>query len=31
MKYGIDIHVPIWMNLNNFGDPLTSHLAPPSG
>lgn len=30
MKFGTDIHVPIWMNFNNV-DPLTFHLAPPLG
>ncbi len=29
MKFGSDIHVPLRMNCNNFGDPSTFHLAPP--
>ncbi len=31
MKFGTDIHVPLWMNCNNFGDPLMFPLAPSSG
>ena len=30
-KCSTNIHVPCRMNLNDFGDPLTFHLAPPSG
>lgn len=26
MKFGIDIHVPLRMNSNHLGDPLTIHL-----
>ncbi len=28
MEFGADIHVPLRMNRNKFGDPLTFHLAP---
>lgn len=31
MTFGTDIHVPLWMNCNNYDDLLTFHLAPPSG
>ncbi len=31
MEFVADIHVPLRMNYNNFGDPLTFHLAPSSG
>ncbi len=31
IKSGTEIHVAWKMNSNNFGDPLTSHLAPPAG
>ncbi len=30
MKFATDIHVPLRVNHNNFGDPLTFHLAPSS-
>ncbi len=31
MKFGADIHVPPRINCDNFGVPLTFHLAPSSG
>ncbi len=31
MKLGIDIHVPLMMNHNNFGDLVTFHPAPLTG
>ncbi len=31
IKFGTNIHVPLRMNSNNFGDTLTFHLAPPAG
>ncbi len=31
MKFGSDIHVPLRMKCNNFGDILTSHIAPSPG
>ncbi len=30
MKCGSDIHVPLRLNCNDFGDPLTFHLVPSS-
>lgn len=30
MTVGADINVPLKMNCNNIGDPLTYHLAPSS-
>ena len=30
MTFGTDIHVPLKINCNNFGDLLTFHLAPSS-
>ncbi len=31
MKFGTDIHRAQKVNPNDFGDPLTFHLAPSSG
>lgn len=31
MTLGADIHVPNKMNCNDFGEPLTFELRPPSG
>ncbi len=31
MKFDARIDVPLKMNCNNFGDPLTSHVVPSSG
>ncbi len=31
MKFDTDIHVSLRMNSNNFGAPVTFHVAPPSG
>ncbi len=31
MQFDTDIHVPLRMNSNNFGNPLTFHLVPSSG
>ena len=31
MKFGTDIRVPLWMNCNNFGDPMTFHFLTSSG
>lgn len=28
-QFGAQTHVPLWMNCNNFGDPLTFHLLAP--
>ncbi len=30
MKFGTDIHAPLSVYFNEFGDPLTFHLAPSS-
>ncbi len=31
MTFGSEIHVPLRMNCNNFGDSMTFNLAPSSG